>query len=210
MLGNIKLKNQKIKIRSTKELRFRKIEFLELCKILDKLQIKYFLLGGVLLGAVREKKFISWDWDVEICVFSNETKFKYDKLIKAICKKKFILLKNTRNPSNLKIDLYGKFEPNITKYTIMGWNHDKKNKIYWRNTLKIPEHYIKNMKKIKFYDKFHYAPFPPRDYLTYQYGNWQKPLRTSNKYFYLTKKYYGRNIFSEILRKISQLLMKIL
>ena len=72
MFNIVKSTDHKVRIRSKEELEIRKSEFLYLCKILDNLQIKYFLLGGVLLGAIREKQFIAWDWDVEICVNNNE------------------------------------------------------------------------------------------------------------------------------------------
>ena len=49
------------------------------------------------------------------------------------------------------------------------------------------------MKKIKFFEKFHYAPYPPEKYLEFQYGNWKKPLQTSNKYLYMRKEYSGKN-----------------
>ena len=65
--------NPKVRVRSSNELEIRKKEFLIICKILDSLKIKYFLHGGILLGAIRDKGFIPWDWDVEIAVFTNGT-----------------------------------------------------------------------------------------------------------------------------------------
>ena len=49
--------DHKVRIRSHNELEVRKYEFLEICEILNKLGVKYFLLGGILLGAIRNKKF---------------------------------------------------------------------------------------------------------------------------------------------------------
>ena len=83
------MKEKKIRIRSKYELSIRKKEFLKSCKILDKLKIKYFLMSGILLGAVRDKKLISWDWDIEICVFNDELEKKL-KLISSELKKEFL------------------------------------------------------------------------------------------------------------------------
>ena len=68
--------------------------------------------------------------------------------------------------------------------------------------MKIPDHFIINMKKIELFDKSHFAPYPPKDYLTHQYGDWKEPIQTSNKYQYLTKKYYNRSITGDFALKI--------
>ena len=50
-----------------KKLRDESVEmFLEVTKILNSHNIKYWLDFGTLLGAVREKKFIAWDGDVDL------------------------------------------------------------------------------------------------------------------------------------------------
>ena len=64
--------NQKTRIRTKLELDIRRKEFIEICILLDSLNIRYFLLGGILLGAIRNNDFIPWDWDVEICVLSED------------------------------------------------------------------------------------------------------------------------------------------
>ena len=63
--------NKKIRIRDKKELEDRKNSFLEICNILDELNVRFFIQGGTLLGAKRDKRFIEWDWDVEISLFNE-------------------------------------------------------------------------------------------------------------------------------------------
>jgi phosphorylcholine metabolism protein LicD len=197
-----KLLDNKVRIRNQEELDTRKSEFLEICKILDSLEIRYFLLGGVLLGAIRNKGFIPWDWDVEICVYSDEVIKKIDPLLSVIAASKFSIIKYNKKLSEFKIDLLGGLPKEVTKYTIMGWVHNKKKRIFWRKTLKIPEHFLNNMVKIELFNKFHFAPYPPKEYLTHQYGDWQIPMQTSNKKKYLTKKYYGRNVLKDFVEKV--------
>ena len=80
--------NNKLRLRTKKELEDRKKGFLEICNILKSKNIFFFLQGGVLLGAVRNKNFIQWDWDVEISLFSDEF-FKMDlKFLKKIMREK--------------------------------------------------------------------------------------------------------------------------
>jgi len=78
---NLDKYDSKIRIRTTKELEIRKHEFLKICYILDKLDIKYFLQTGILLGAIRQNNFIPWDWDIEVSVFADEVVEKTDILI---------------------------------------------------------------------------------------------------------------------------------
>ena len=66
----------------------------DLKKYLDENNIKYYMLGGTLLGAVRHKGFIPWDDDIDIGIPRNQ----YDEFVKNIEKKL---------PKNLRLDTYG-------------------------------------------------------------------------------------------------------
>lgn len=201
MKNDFNIFENKVRLRTSEELEVRKHEFLKLCSIFEKLNIRYLLHGGVLLGAVRQNDFIPWDWDVEFSVFSEEIIEKKKLLKSEIIKFGFTIIQYNEKLSNFKIDIKGKLSEKITFYSILAWTHDKKNNFFYRKNYKIPEHYIINMSKIKFFDKFHYAPFPVSDYLTYTYGNWKKPLQTFNKNEYLTVNFSGTNALKNFIKK---------
>lgn len=47
-------------------------------KVCDKYHLKWFLIGGSLIGAVRHNGFIPWDDDIDVAMFRDE----YKKLLK--------------------------------------------------------------------------------------------------------------------------------
>lgn len=61
-----------------REIQLEELEILKkTAKYLDNNNLKYFLCGGTLLGAVRHRGFIPWDDDIDIMMPRND----YDKLI---------------------------------------------------------------------------------------------------------------------------------
>lgn len=205
--NDLESNDPKVRVRTKEELQVRRYELLKICEILDKLNIRYFLQGGLLLGAMRHNDFIPWDWDAELSVFTNEVAPKIDILINEIHLSGFIIKNQVKEMSRLKIDFIGKLPSEVTSYTIMAWNHDKKKKIFWRNKFKIPDHFLLNMKKIKLFDKYHLVQTPPEKFLEHQYGDWKTPLQTSNKYIYLRKEYSGMNIIIDNIKKVGFLLI---
>jgi len=130
MIKSLKILDHKSRLRTSEELSLRKKEFLKICDILDKLKIRYYLQTGILLGAIRHNNFIPWDWDVEFSVFSIDLKPKLLKLKSKLQKSNFNIIQIDQELKSIKIDFHGKLPSQTTSYTIYGWNHDKKKKIF--------------------------------------------------------------------------------
>ncbi len=196
----------KVRDRTDEELFARKNEFLKICDILDELKIKYFLQTGILLGAVRDKNFIKWDWDIEISVFANEFLPMIDLVVKDLEKKDFKILSIIKKKDDSKIDFIGEYPKNVTCYTIYSWNYSKTKEIYWRRERSVPSKFLNNLSKISFFGREFNCPNNPEEYLAFAYGDWKTPLRTSDKEMYMTKnfrskiKYLINNIKLDLMR----------
>lgn len=199
--------DQKVRDRSRKELIVRKEEFLKICDILQVMKINYFLSTGILLGAVRDNDFIRWDWDVEISVFAKDFLPKIDLISYKLKKSGFKISKIVRNKDNSKIDFTGFYPGDVTNYTIYAWKYSRIRDVFWRKELSIPSKFLRRFSKIKFLGRQFNCPSNCKEYLTFVYGNWKKPLRTSNKKVYLSKDYKKDTLLLTIY--IERFLMKI-
>ena len=79
------------------------LKFLQIKYLLEKLSVQFFLVDGALLGAVREKNFIKWDWDIELAVLSKDVMKKVDDIIDLGIKNNFRVENPDRTKNNLKI-----------------------------------------------------------------------------------------------------------
>jgi lipopolysaccharide cholinephosphotransferase len=139
--------------------------------ILKKSKIRWGLIFGTLLGAFREKDFITHDDDVDIFVYYEDKKILIDLLhefknygFEIVRFEKDSLLSIMRK--NEQTDFY------LFKKTLLG-----------RRCLNyyIPKIYFKRIGKIKFFNKY----FPTIDrinqYLIFQYGKkWKVPKKNAH------------------------------
>ena len=163
--------------------------------ILEEKGCNYFLDAGTLLGAVRDKKFIPWDHDVDLgLIYTNQEEI--DKLI--------IALKNNFYVRALKF----KDDPeiwNLGKYRIIKvykkiglFRRDKlcldififykstlettNQKVYkygvWGRNAFYPENILKEFQSIEFYNRQYTAPKNTNAFLEFKYGeDWRTPKK---------------------------------
>jgi lipopolysaccharide cholinephosphotransferase len=180
---------KKVRDRTPEELLARKNEFLKICDILEELNINYYLVGGILLGAIRDQDLIKWDWGVDISVFSKELLDQIDPLTESLKKAGFEILKINKK-EDCKIYFKGKYCKKVTGYSILGWSYSKIKDVYWRSEYSVPSKFLNNLSTLVFFGRKFKCPYNPEDYLTYAYGDWKVPLRSSDKKVYNSNNYY--------------------
>ena len=82
--------DDKVRLRTKEELSAQNEGLILIKNILDKIEVKYYLSSGTLLGAVRDKDFIPWDWDVQMYLIMENAYPLRNKISESF--KKMILL----------------------------------------------------------------------------------------------------------------------
>ena len=81
--------------------------------------------------------------------------------------------------------------------------------------MSVPSKFLNKFSEIDFFGRSFKCPNNPKEYLKFAYGNWEKPLRTSDKYLYNTSEFKNKNIAlykdlkHEIKKKIYSIVKKI-
>ena len=154
--------------------------------IFKKLNIKFFLSSGTLLGYFREGKFIEYDYDIDIGIYKEDFN---NNIIRELKKNGFIyyrLLGSYKNGLELsfyypdtiigkraKIDIFLHYKENNNKhiYWVSYYGKNKKYRLKYR---------ISNftLKKVKFMDVDCWVPDPTLKYIEEHYGmDWMIPKK---------------------------------
>ena len=167
-------------------------------EIMESLSINYWIEGGTLLGAVRDKKLIPWDHDIDMGMI-NKSNDEIKKLIKKLKNTFYVSVKTFNNMQDvwnlgkyrvikvypkkyffLKQDLcldifiyYNGKVPNIKddvyKYVVWGKNAFHK------------KDFFDNLEQIEFYGKLINAPYTYKEFLKLKYGpDWETPKKRWN------------------------------
>ena len=180
--------NSKIKIRNKRQLILRKKAFIEITDQLKKSKIPFFLYGGVLLGFIREKNFIKWDWDAEFTILTDEVFDKKKELNDLFLKSGFKIVGFSYDYENFKWELekYNFCYELIGMYRQGEWLYRK------GKGTKVPAIFFDKPSDLFFLGNLYKTVSEPKKYLKFCYGDWQTPKRTLIKKDYLTTEYQPR------------------
>ena len=192
------------KLYSDSELKLRNEGLKEIKKFMDGLGVEFMLFDGVLLGAIREKNFIKWDWDVELAIRVEDIYDHVDTLLEETKNSGFSIINIDLNYNNFKLNVF-KYD---TKYSILGFHQCgslRKRKLY-----QYPEMFFENTEKIEFLGEKYNVPSPPQKYLTYQYGDdWEIPKQSFNANEYIEAEVFTSKGNFKLLNKAKNALVKI-
>lgn len=137
--------------------------------VLDKFNIKFFLVSGTFLGCIREKNIIKHDYDLDIGVFDNlyniEKAILNEGYFKILFINKYIL--KVQHLNGIHIDVFYHYKKNGLIY------HNSRYDVWWNSNFRLKEYL--------FLGKHFLGPDDYNKYLTENYGLWQKPnLNFSN------------------------------
>ena len=144
--------------------------------IFKKVNLRFFLIFGTCLGAVRDKSFIKYDTDIDLGIY----KLDKNKLILAI---EELIEKDNFEIS--KISILNESITIVYKNIIIdiGLFHKKDNYYIYNDFYenKMPQEFLDRLEKVKFLGKNFNVPFTGERYLKYQYGkNWEVPTKEWN------------------------------
>ncbi len=172
------------------------IDFLyQIDDIIKNSNTNYWIEGGTLLGAVRDKKLIPWDHDLDMGIINNSD-VEIENLIKNLKKKFYVSVKPFRGDRTWKLGKY-----RVLKIYPKKWLFFKEDLccdlfVYYKGTLEGEEVYKyvvwgKNayhkkkffdcIDSIEFYNKKINVPNNPESFLEVKYGkDWRIPKEKWN------------------------------
>lgn len=166
-------------------------------ELLDRSHIPYHLEGGTLLGIVRDKELLPWDYDIDISIpFEYAAQFaglKYVLLLKGY---KLSIRKSVKNEGPIKAGDYSLFKVKPLIQYMLHWfvpNPDNQfvvmdvfikvsddSHTYWQaknKIMKVENRFYTSYDTVEYMNHTLRIPNQTPDYLTKKYGNWSIPVK---------------------------------
>lgn len=156
----------------------------EIHDIFEALNLNCILIDGVLLGAVRDKNFITWDWDVELALLEEEVIDKTTTILNALHSRDFQILLVNPFSLNYKINVVKRG----TKFSLVGlrssWGYR------YRVNFKYPARLFDTLDEINFLGKQYKIPSDVETLLRFCYGDWRTPKKERVQSSYLNRQIF--------------------
>ncbi len=146
-------------------------------RILDEENFTFWMIGGTLLGAIRDNDWIKWDEDVDLAVYNEDLIPKYNILKEKFMKAGFIF-RDAEKPVGIKINLYRYKQKNSIDGLYLD-PHYQNNEYRLSRKRKHPRKYFEQYGDIKFKGMVFRVPSPPEKYISFMYKDWKNPIKRS-------------------------------
>ena len=169
-IGKAVSARQNLPDRSERDLELQNLGLIEVSEILEAIGVRYFLVEGALLGAVRGGDFIKWDWDVGIALMCHDSAAKPAVLQESFERSGFTVETTSGPFPKLNLRKFG------AKFELCFWT--KRGRMLVRLGRKVPSKFFETIGSIKLRNRLYPCPHPPEEYLAFYYGNWKTPVRS--------------------------------
>ncbi len=163
---------------------------LETQKILDKFEIPMILSDGLVLGIVRHGDFVPWDFDADLFVLYEDVKDIGLDLAAAFLKKGFTSYKFKADPWNWKLAM----SKDDYLVELRGWRREDDYYIRYdkgagKSIFKVPCRFFDYLVAAELRGGTYLIPMDEDDYLTHNYGDWRKEVRSTKATEYFASTY---------------------
>ena len=148
-------------------------------KVLEENNVKFFLIWGTCLGAVREEDFILYDKDIDLAII--EETVPLEQLLQEICKD---LRDKSFEVSFFRYELSARLRAVRKTVTDIHWFENIEGNFILRAPpngrvlplCRVPERFWRKFREAKLGNESYLVPDPPELYLEWKYGkNWRTP-----------------------------------
>lgn len=147
---------------------------LDFKEAMDHAQIPFILIFGTLLGAIREKGFITYDYDADVACYANDHQ-KMLSVIRELQSKGFYI------PDKNEIPLHDHFFIRNKERIDIWWFHKISEDWVYDARVRYASHFFDEPQSIAFLGTKFLAPHNPLEFLDITYGsNWVTPYHITD------------------------------
>jgi phosphorylcholine metabolism protein LicD len=148
---------------------------MDIKKVFDKVELKFWLFHGTLLGAIRDNDWIPWDDDVDVCVMEEDFKPKL-KIIREEFMSLGFIVRDPGKSVGTKLNIYRYRQKNSIDGLFLDPKYEN-NKYRLSRRVRYPRELFEREQTIVFKGTVFNVPSPPEKFLSWHYKNWKTPVK---------------------------------